>query len=265
MDSLQAFRATAVAAFALQLKHYAIYLKNTAIRCLNVPAQVAAFYFLWSGMLPDNENGQPARMLSYYSFAFVVRWLFGFRSVTERYEIAIYEGDLLNALVRPMPYAALELGRVGAQWVIGMILLAHFFLVTLMLGWVELSAPSLIGCVLLLVIGGLIQYLLYSVLGVAAFWLEKVFGLVQAFDLVMLLCSGTLLPLDLYPAATARLLRSLPFRFFVYSPVQALLTPVTWTWVAAEAVSGLLWVFLLGLALSGVWRMGMKRFTGQGV
>lgn len=267
MEVLQAYRVTATAALVLNLKHHAVYLKNSAVKLLNVPTQVIVLYYLWSVLLADGAGAiTPARMLGYYSMAFLVRWLFSFRSVTERYEKAIHEGDLVNALVRPLPFAALELGRVGAQWAVNMaLMLVLFFPVTLLAGWVEPTIRSVVGFMLLLAVGVLVQYFIYSLIGLASFWLGKVFGLVYAFDLVMLLGTGTLLPLDMYPGSVARILQALPFRFFVYTPVRALQEQVTWGWIGAEVASGVLWMLLLGVLTVGVWRRGMRRFTGQGV
>ncbi|MHB8928242.1 MAG: ABC-2 family transporter protein [Bacillota bacterium] len=229
---------------------------------------MAALYFLWATLLTGSLGGTLTReqMLGYYALALLLRWLFGFRSVTERFEKVIFEGELVNFLVRPLPLGAMELGRVAAQWFVNSVLLLLVFVpIVSALGWITPTVPSLTGLAALLLIGALIQYHIYSLIGTFGFWLEKVFGIVYGFDLVMLLATGTLLPLDLYPPAIARLLNALPFRFFVYVPVQALRLPVTWPWVESEVVSGFAWVLGLGLLTSYTWRRGLRRFTGHGV
>lgn len=118
---------------------------------------------------------------------------------------------------------------------------------------------------MLLLEGALVQYFLYAAIGLAAFWVGRVFGILQAFELLMLLCTGTLLPLDLYPALGAELLTALPFRFFAYAPVMALQTEVSWAWVARESAAGLGWGTACGLFTYWLWCRGTRRFTGQGV
>lgn len=267
--TVSAWLTTIWASVWVYLKHYATYLQSTLVKFLNVPVQVAVYYFLWKTILAQqtgNTHISPAYMLNYYILAFLLRWLFSLRSVTENYEKAIYEGNLVNYLVRPMPFVAFELGRVTSVYLINLVVtLALLIPIHLFLVAPRLSLLSWTGFILMLVFGLVMQYCIYSLIGLASFWVERVFGVVYAFDLVMLLATGLLLPLELFPPPLYQILYNLPFRFFVYTPVLCLQGPITPGWLIEQISIGMAWIAALVILMHLVWKKGLSRFSGYGI
>jgi ABC-2 type transport system permease protein len=102
-------------------------------------------------------------------------------------------------------------------------------------------------------------------IGLASFWVERVFGLVYAFDLVMLLATGLLLPLELFPPPLYQILYNLPFRFFVYTPVLCLQGPITSGWLLEQISIGLIWIAVLVILVYLGWKKGLSKFSGYGI
>lgn len=266
IGDLSTWTVTARASTGAHLKHHAVFLQNSLIRFLNVPAQVAALYFLWTHLPASAARGlTPHDLLLYNILTFLVRWLFSFRMVTEETERAIEEGTLVNNLVRPLPFSAFEFGRVLSRLLINLAALSVVLIPALLI-FDALPSPGVIGSfAVLMLAGAVVQYQIYSLIGTLSFWIGRIFGIVYAFDLTLLLTAGTLLPLSIYPPAVAQVLLNLPFRFFAYTPVQALIHPGGNAWVVHELLGALGWIIGLGLLHAVLWQQGLKRFSGAGV
>lgn len=258
---------TVRASFVLELRRYLVYLKNSAIRLINIPAQVAAVYFLWTILMGDGSTAQREEMIRYYILAFVIRWLFTCRPVASSLETAIYEGGLVNFLVRPTSLLFFEAGKILSQFSINTVMLLVFLVpFELILGMQSRIDLAAVGWFLgLLAVGTILQFLLYALIGLCTFWTEKIFGLMYAFELTMLLTTGALLPLDFYPPALAQVLQTLPLSFFIYVPIEALSGGHAAAWGWSQLAVGGMWIAALLGSVWLLWRMGIKRFSGYGV
>lgn len=266
METLTTWGVAAQASTVAHVKHHVVFLQNSLIKFINVPAQVLALYFLWVSLSASGAAGlDPRALLTYNLLAFSIRWLFNFRGVAQEYEKAIYEGGLVNSVVRPLPLSAVEFGRTLARVFVNGAALLVVIVPLALAGLVHVRGPDLAAFALLLLLGAWVQFLVYALLGLLAFWMEKIFGVIYAFELTLLLSAGTLLPLTVYPPGVAGALLHLPFRFFAYTPIHALQGAASWTWVAGEALSALLWIAVLSVAHGALWRAGMRRFSGMGV
>ncbi|MFK7602179.1 ABC-2 family transporter protein [Deinococcus sp. SM5_A1] len=256
----------AQASTTAHLKHHAIFLQNSLIRLINVPAQVAALYFLWLTLGTNTLGGfSPQALLIYNLLTFLVRWLFNFRQVAEDTERAIHEGLLVNNLVRPLPFSAFQFGKVLSKLAVNILALLLVLIPTLIVIGQVPSASSLSGFVALLLIGAVVQYQLYAIIGLLSFWMGRIFGVVYAFDLTLLLSAGTLLPLTVFPSQVASVLLALPFRFFAYSPVQALIGNNSGLWLARELLGAAGWALALAALHALLWQRGVKQYAGAGV
>jgi ABC-2 type transport system permease protein len=117
--------------------------------------------------------------------------------------------------------------------------------------------PALLGVVL----GFAINYLLYFIGGLAAFWSDQA----SAFDLVLTymltLFGGVLAPLTLYPAWMQSILEWSPFPYIISFPIRVIMGELT----REQLVSGLLFQIVLVVVLSllarFIWAKGVKRYS----
>lgn len=266
MEALSVWRVAALASTVAYLKHHVVFLQNSLIKFINVPVQILTLYFLWLSLSANGiKDFNPQTLLIYNILSFCIRWLFNFRGVAQEYEKAIYEGGLVNAIVRPLPLSAVEFGRVAARIAVNLIVLVVILTPLAVFNAVRFDLPAVASFLVLLLLGSWIQFLIYALLGLLSFWVEKIFGIVYAFDLTLLLTSGTLLPLTIYPPAIMNVLTQLPFRFFAFTPIQALTARPEASWIIAEILSASGWIAALSLMHLWLFRAGLKRFTGMGV
>ncbi|MNR34755.1 hypothetical protein D3C85_1525530 [compost metagenome] len=117
--------------------------------------------------------------------------------------------------------------------------------------------PALLGVVL----GFAINYLLYFIGGLAAFWSDQA----SAFDLVLTymltLFGGVLAPLSLYPGWMQSILEWSPFPYIINFPIRIIMGELS----AEQLMSGLLFQIFLVVALSllvrFIWGAGIKRYS----
>lgn len=117
--------------------------------------------------------------------------------------------------------------------------------------------PALLGVIL----GFAINYLLYFIGGLAAFWSDQA----STFDLVLTymltLFGGVLAPLTLYPAWMQSILEWSPFPYIISFPIRIIMGELT----VEQLINGLLFQIVLVVALSllahFVWGKGVKRYS----
>ena len=100
--------------------------------------------------------------------------------------------------------------------------------------------------------------------GLAAFPLKQIEGLIWAKHMVVQLLSGLLVPLAFFPPAAARILESLPFAAISQSPVLIFLGRVRGESLGRELAFQAGWAAALWLLSGLLWSRSVRRLTIQG-
>jgi ABC-2 type transport system permease protein len=117
---------------------------------------------------------------------------------------------------------------------------------------------------LLLYLSTTMLHFFYSgVIGLAAFWVEDVFGLYLLLDRLKWMLGGMLLPVELYPAAVRRVVEALPFQYMIAAPAR-LFVKFSWAGAAQLAMSQAVWLVVFGLVCTTVYRLGVRRVDVNG-
>jgi ABC-2 type transport system permease protein len=102
----------------------------------------------------------------------------------------------------------------------------------------------LVSVTLAVVVGFALRYLL----GLLAFWVVETAGFASLLVVLQIFCSGSLLPLVVFPDRLRALLEALPFRCMVQVPIDVLLREDTGTAALPLLALQLAWALgLLGL------------------
>ena len=108
------------------------------------------------------------------------------------------------------------------------------------------------------------QFLLACCLGYMAFWVLEVSTLIFIVFSFEYFLSGTIFPLDLFPAWMQPFLKWSPFTYEMFFPVQIAMQrvkgPALWEGLAIQAF----WVVMLYLAGSLLWRAGVRKYQAVG-
>ncbi len=182
----------------------------------------------------------------------------------------IRSGAISAHLVRPFPYQlwqlAVEIAFKGVRvvFLVPMLLLFLLFFGQEMLGGFALRweiAPILLAS---MVLSFLLNYCLKLSLGLLAFWVGQTEGIIESYAVVTMFLAGSIVPLDLMPAAVERVTHFLPFRYLYFFQVQLLQGRLDF----ATALAGLAiqagWLLVCYLLAQWVFAAGVRRYGAYG-
>jgi ABC-2 type transport system permease protein len=252
-------------ALLLHLKAARMYLRNFALKLFIYPIQLGLTLVLWSSITSNasfsSQQVSFSYLIDYFAIVMAINRILAFGSVATKVSEIISSGQLAIYLVRPMHLWWIILAQSLAETLV--VLLSTFpFLIILLVQSNLFHLTRLGGFVILLLIGNYLQFWFFFILGCLGFWLEQIKGILYAVGLTMSIVTGAVIPLNLFPDWLKAILDLTPFPYFLYVPTYSLLTPSsTQTW--SQILSIVFWMVLLTVGAMAVFRLGLKRFTGQ--
>jgi len=116
-----------------------------------------------------------------------------------------------------------------------------------------------------LVLAWIIIFHIYYCVGLLAFWMANSLALDAMVWSMYTVLGGMLIPVDLFPDTSRYLVAMLPFSASLDFPVKVLIGKVT----GADLIYGfaiqLFWATVLVAFRRGLWRQGLKRYSGAGI
>jgi ABC-2 type transport system permease protein len=180
----------------------------------------------------------------------------------------IRSGNLSDTLVRPAPCVIHNIANNIGEKIIKLPLLLPILLLIAFFFRADLQLPAdpwrWLGFLCCLPLAAVIAFLLDLVIGLLAFWITDVDGLVRVKVLVSAFLAGQIVPLALFPPSMAGFLEAQPFRYTLSFPLELLTGNLS-----AEAVGrGLLWQigYCVGLwaLYELMWRRGLRAYVATG-
>ncbi len=229
-------------------------------------------YFMWSAIYNGSGSASLfgytyAQMLVYTVVANIVQRLLrtGFE-----YEINddIKLGGLDKFLVRPIGYFFFRMvnflgGKLVQGGLIYVVMVGAILALNAALGAI-VTPLGLLWFTLVLLLAFLLNYVIFFLVGMLAFWLSEVGFLFEAVRIVFIAFSGGIFPLDVFGPRIVAVLNWLPFRYTVNFPVDVLCGRIAGLDVLLGCAAMALWVAVLsGLAML-TWRTGLKRYVAAG-
>jgi ABC-2 type transport system permease protein len=140
-------------------------------------------------------------------------------------------------------------------------------LVYLFRGYITLPSPDATRGVLILC-SLLAAYILLTqmkfLLGIAAFWLAEVGGLLEIGNTLVSILGGRWLPIPLLPSWLRTLSETLPFTSMYSFPIELITAHLSPQEIAAGFAHQLLWIGVLPLAVRLAWRRGLLAYEAYG-
>ncbi|TDC63741.1 ABC transporter permease [Streptomyces hainanensis] len=173
----------------------------------------------------------------------------------------IYRGDHITGMLRPIGFLGTH-AAVALPYLAVRLLLVVAPLLVCAAGAFTLAAPGLAGLAWFVpaaLLATTLGILLNLLVGLVGFVTTSTWGVRYLKGTVVAFCSGQLVPLELMPDATRRVLECLPFTAMVATPVRLLIGRLEGT-AAWQAVGvQLLWTALGLLACGAAWRAALRR------
>ena len=196
----------------------------------------------------------------------VTEWItLSVASIHLRLEDDIRLGMLEPHLLRPKSYLVQKiaeslgdtLGRligIGAAALIALALSGHTLPPLIAFAYVAVLGP----------LGAAIGVLIYTNVGLAAFWVRRVLPPYIITQKIWFLLGGLFAPISLYPLWFYRVAIVSPFAASIFLPANQMIAPSAATFATA-LVAQLVWIALLAGLIALIWRAGLRKILREGI
>ncbi len=181
----------------------------------------------------------------------------------------ISEGGLNAYLVKPISYAVVKLcNELPYRILQGSFGIIVFFIIRFGLGIqfpLVYGVFEILSAVFMILCAFCVSFLFKMIVGLSAFWTTDYSGLAEMTGVLILLFGGFLIPLEFFPRFWQTVASFTPFPYSTYFPVLAVQgrIPLLEMWRIIGIQLG--WILVLFLAYQGMWRRGVKLYTGVGI
>lgn len=202
------------------------------------------------------------------AYFFIVQILSSFIFLRVGFDIAhdIYRGDFANYLVKPMNYLVFRLMRELSKNAFRTVLSIVLFGIVLFafLGGVPFSLIKIPVAFAAIAGGYLINFFIICIISLAAFWIINATRLSFIYFGILTIFSGMIFPIDLFPVKLQEFFSLLPFPYIFFFPAKVIQTSLINAPILYDL--GIQWIFVvvLGLLATTIYRIGVKRFEGVG-
>lgn len=233
---------------------------------------VAINYFIWKAVFADREPGalingyDLAGMTTYVAVGWIAR-SFYFNNVDREIGDQVQKGEIALALARPVSYQGTVIASAIGEGTF------RFLCFTVPVGIViflcfPVAGPASVvsGCAFVVSIwlALLILTQLNFLVGMCAFPLKSIDGVMRAKHYLLEILSGLVLPVAMFPPWLVTTSKWLPFQQISYVPTSIWVGKLQGEELALALAQQAGWAALFTLACAFVWRRVTSRLTVQG-
>jgi len=233
---------------------------------------VSVHYFIWQAIFRSKGEGSVingftlSQMVTYIAVGWISRSMY-YSDVDEEIDELVKTGQLGVYLLRPVDFQIMMLTQAfGSSLFRATCFAIPLGIVIVMLFPVSPPA-SLLAFVSYLVstlLGFAVLATFNFIVGLLAFSLKSIQGIVRAKYFLLQLFSGLLLPIAFLPGWLSSALWFLPFQAIAATPLQCYLGKLSGSALLLGLTAQLLWVIVLLLTGRVLWERAFRRLTIQG-
>lgn len=243
----------------LQAKRYRA---NIFFKLMGFPTRFLIIFALWSAVLSSNNESDTTYYIMYYAGVFLILLMYPYvRVANATVGQDIFNGEIVKYTSKGIPYWSVRLADwlVVVKYYIPLIFGVFVLVVSILLN--QFDVLAVISFLYLLVIGSLMQLVLWTIIGMGAFWLDQTQGVSRLFIIAQDLLTGALIPIHLFSSQLQDFVSYLPFQYFVYVPLQVLMGETTKSDMIGYLYGSSGWLILLLTLAFFIWKMGIKRYN----
>lgn len=258
--------------FFLHIQNSMCYRGYMAIYILNDFTAPILMFLLWLAVYRSSGRTFGYFTLSqtflYYLFITLTDLLISSYPEEDIGRYHIKEGGLTNLLLKPIPYFKfIFLQELAWRTVRLFLALPFYFLFFLILKKYiifNLNLTNLAVFILLAPFSYCLYFLFKVSLGLLAFWVEEIGGLINLSSVAIILFGGQIMPLAFFPPLLKTISDFLPFKYFLYFPAAILLGNVLPKEIIGGFFQTAVWLIILFSLYRFLWRKGLYLYTGIG-
>lgn len=250
-----------LALLSINLKDLASFRFDAFTKLAGYPIQFGLLLVLWHRLAASGIDIDLTYLSSYYAISFVILAQYPFLRMAMEIQGIVMRGNYVKNMVSgvSLPSEFLAEYCVRALW-FNLFSIPCAVALTHTVTDLQFSLVGFIGLFVTIFLGGLIQMLMWMLIGMTAFWIVVNTGLTVAFQHIQRLLTGAIIPLSMLPSAYENILFYSPFPYSLFVPVDTYLTDRSvFPWLMVRQVG---WILALGASVIMVYRQGLKRTTG---
>ncbi|WAA09852.1 ABC transporter permease [Fervidibacillus albus] len=247
--------------FKIYLRYHTTYKANVMLKLVHLPINTFVIGMMWYVLYQTNEQLDLRYLIYYYICVFLITNCYPFARVVRNIEGEIFYGKVVTYFVRPVPYFIPKWMHFISWIVIYFSLSLPIFIILLFLSNIKII--NFVSFFIVLLVGLNIQFLFWYLIALFSFWLEKIIGLLRAVSVVQTICSGALIPLFMFSENVQKIIDLLPFKYFVFYPVNLLLQDVDGYNLLSILISEFLWILLLIFMIQVLWNIGLRHYQNN--
>lgn len=179
----------------------------------------------------------------------------------------VWDGSIANEFLRPVSFRGRMLAENIGNAIFNVIF--HFLpalLISVLL--IEICPPESAGMTVCFLFSTILGYgVLWTIsfaVQAAAFWAINIWSLATLKDVLINIFSGTMIPLWFMPEWIYEALKITPFPYIYFTPVQIYLGQLSYTEIAQQCMLQLIWILLIYLLGTLLFKKGQKKLVVQG-
>lgn len=235
--------------------------------------QIFITYFLWSAVFIDPQTSifgyNQTKILTYvFAIILIKSLVFSARSVDVPQEIS--EGSLSNYLIRPMAYFKYwftrDLSSKALNFafsIVEFIFLVFVFRPPL---FVQDNVLFLLLFLITVLVANYLIFVIRFIVTSVTFWVPELAWGGQFLFMVIIteFLSGSIFPLDIFPAVWQKVFYYTPFPYLIFFPLQVYLGKISFLVILQGIMISIVWSFGLSFLLKSVWQKGLKAYDAVG-
>ncbi len=231
-------------------------------------------YYLWMAIYGSSNaatlGGLTRGEMVIYVFMTYITSSLVMISISEDVSEDVVKGTVSMNLIKPIDYRLSLIFR-------GLGVVIYRFFAPCILVWVALEVYRVKGLgmdiispvsIALFLVSAILSFLIYVLFdfcfGMIAFFTTYIFGMAMAKEALLSFLTGQLIPLSFFPGAVQKVFDFLPFSSMVYSPVMIYLGKYSGTELLYVLGRQVIWVVVLYVLGSLIWKKVTKRLVVLG-
>lgn len=223
---------------------------------------------IWRAVYQNEGDltGVPFRMV--VTYVFLAQLIFNVFAMDDFFvEKKIKSGGIAFDMLRPFNFTLYLL-----FYNLGILLFRIVFLFCpmLLVGWLcfhllePFSTTYFLYFILSVSLGYFIMYCLNYIIWLCSFWIYRIFSLVTIKDTLLLILSGAVFPIWMFPDKIQEIIRFTPFEAILYIPITIYLGQTPVDEILTNLFKQVIWLVILFIFGQLLWKKAKKNFVVQG-
>ncbi len=233
---------------------------------------VSVNYFIWKAIFTGTEAGAKingftlSEMVTYVTMGWIARSLY-YSTIDVEINELVRTGEIRAYLLRPVNFHLMMISQASGESIFRLLFFTWPIAIVLFFLF-PISPPATILDGGLFLVATMLSFFVFAefnfIVGLLAFSLKSIDGVMRAKYFLIQLLSGLILPLTFFPEYLQPVLNALPFRAIASIPLQFYLGKIPPAEMLSTILFPVVWVIALIVVSQLLWRRAVRQLTVQG-